>query len=361
MQSSRDSSVWRTLAVAFGDGLAFGVGVHLTQSAARRAIAKPATGPSTSDFHPRVTGIRPAAEPAAPSLNPTRLEPAAPNSNTILALIDGRFREVGGQIDRRLAELEVKFQMALADLNERVRAELDAHDRSRAGDAEARVDALRAEVAALLAEQRHAASAEMRTLRGQMITVHKEFAETLSRLVDEQISRTVDDRLQPMEQRLQQAVREELRTASETAASALRHEFDAKVQGMNAELAAKDRQVAELRRLVEEHDHTVLDLVVSLGQSCLQAAERISMPVAARLDQSPPALQPNVPEASEPPAQAVPGCRRERSFRRCSRLCPAVTIAVTVASTDRVVLPDGDVQPAPAALRLGWASARKIA
>src|ERR1039458_4652385 len=30
MQNSRDSSVWRTLAVAFGDGLAFGVGVGPT-------------------------------------------------------------------------------------------------------------------------------------------------------------------------------------------------------------------------------------------------------------------------------------------------------------------------------------------
>ena len=36
MDTSRDSSVWRSLAVAFGDGLAFGVGMTLTQKAGRR-------------------------------------------------------------------------------------------------------------------------------------------------------------------------------------------------------------------------------------------------------------------------------------------------------------------------------------
>src|SRR5258708_4121209 len=116
MQNSRDSSVWRTLAVAFGDGLAFGVGVHLTQSAVRRAAAKPAI----EDFHPRITGIQP---PTAPVPHP-RLEPSPANSSAMLSLIDGRFREVGGQIDRRLAELEVKFQIALSELNTELKTEL---------------------------------------------------------------------------------------------------------------------------------------------------------------------------------------------------------------------------------------------
>src|ERR1017187_8378129 len=121
MQSSRDSSVWRTLAVAFGDGLAFGVGVHHRQSAARRAIAKP--GPA--EFHPRVTAIQPRIQP--------RIEPPG-SASAVLSLIDGRFREVGGQIDRRLAELEVKFQIALSDLH----SELDARDRSLSTGAESR-------------------------------------------------------------------------------------------------------------------------------------------------------------------------------------------------------------------------------
>ena len=327
MQSSRDSSVWRTLAVAFGDGLAFGVGVHLTQSAARRAIAentarraiaentarraipegaarRAVAETAPSEFHPRVTGIQPPAQP--------RLEPAA-SSSAVLNLIDGRFREVGGQIDRRLAELEVKFQIALTDLNAGVRNELDTHSQSSATNSEARIEALRAELSALLAEQRRTASDELRTLRSQMITVQKEFAETLSRLVDEQISKTIADRLEPLEARLQQSLREELRVAAETTSVAAQQAFDARLQTLQDALAAKDRQLGDLRRLLEEHDRTVLDLVVSLGHSCLQAAERISVPVSARpVEPAPPAApeapapDPDLPGfAQQPPAKAL--------------------------------------------------------
>ena len=42
MQYSRDSSVWRTLATAFGDGLAFGVGVALTRNAAQLVATRSA-------------------------------------------------------------------------------------------------------------------------------------------------------------------------------------------------------------------------------------------------------------------------------------------------------------------------------
>src|SRR5580704_16942056 len=44
MQSSSDSSIWRSLAVAFGDGLAFGVGVKLSQNAARQIGAPQRSG-----------------------------------------------------------------------------------------------------------------------------------------------------------------------------------------------------------------------------------------------------------------------------------------------------------------------------
>src|SRR5882672_2048026 len=40
MQGSRESSVWRTLAVAFGDGLAFGAGLTLTSQAVRTATPR---------------------------------------------------------------------------------------------------------------------------------------------------------------------------------------------------------------------------------------------------------------------------------------------------------------------------------
>ena len=113
MQSSRDSSVWRTLAVAFGDGLAFGVGVTLTRNAARIAAARsvtPAPRPVngwTSAIEPRRIEQRGEKENAS---GPLPLAGASLNhraADAVLAAIDGRFTEIGGQIDRRLAELEV--------------------------------------------------------------------------------------------------------------------------------------------------------------------------------------------------------------------------------------------------------------
>src|ERR1035437_10475594 len=56
MQNSRDSSVWRALAVACGDGLAFGVGVTLTRNAARLAAARSAT-PELRPINGRITEI----------------------------------------------------------------------------------------------------------------------------------------------------------------------------------------------------------------------------------------------------------------------------------------------------------------
>src|ERR1039458_7515550 len=63
MQSSRDSSVWKSLAVAFGDGLAFGVGVKLSQGAARHPETKPRPDVGGQSSHGGYCG--PAVKPIA--------------------------------------------------------------------------------------------------------------------------------------------------------------------------------------------------------------------------------------------------------------------------------------------------------
>ena len=148
MQYSRDSSVWRTLAAAFGDGLAFGVGVALTRNAAHLV----------------------AARSAAP-------------------------------------ELESKARLDLETLT---------------------------------AQARFQAEADMQSMREQMAAVHEEFARTLERLVDDRI--------------------------------------------------AAARQIDELRERVERQERNLLNLVMALGQSCLQAAGNISAEEPA-----PPAAHPELP------------------------------------------------------------------
>ena len=245
MQNSRDSSVWRTLAVAFGDGLAFGVGVTLTRNAARLAAARSAT-PELRPINDRITEIEQRMERAR-AAGSLPLAGAPLNhraADAVLKAIDGRFTELGGQIDRRLAELEVKVKIELGAL--------DAQDHSLAAGVETRLDVLRGEITEAVAAQRQNIDAGMRGLRAQMTAIHKEFAETLARLVDEQIATTIATRLQAVEEELRETVREESR------------------------LSGQDQQIAELRQRVESQDRNLLSLVMALGHSCLEAAERIS-------------------------------------------------------------------------------------
>jgi hypothetical protein len=239
MQSSRDSSVWRTLAVAFGDGLAFGVGITLTRNAARLAAARSAT-PELRPINGWIGEVEQRRGEQTAAASPLNHKAA----DAVLTVIDGRFAEIGGQIDRRLAELEGKITAEFVALDEQ--------DHSLAEGVEARIDGLRGEISEAVTAQRQSIDADMRGLRAQMMAVHKDFAETLARLVDEQITKTIAAGLQTVKEELRETIREETR------------------------LSGKDQQIAELRERVDRQERTVVNLVMALGQSCLQAIERIS-------------------------------------------------------------------------------------
>ena len=98
MQTRRDSSVWKSLAAAFGDGLAFGVGVKLSQNAARR--------PETNSRR----------ELAAPSpLDRKVLEAVA-------TALEERLKEHAGQVERSMAAARHRVDEEMAGM----RAELAA-------------------------------------------------------------------------------------------------------------------------------------------------------------------------------------------------------------------------------------------
>src|ERR1019366_551936 len=91
----------------------------------------------------------------------------------------------------------------------------DAQDHSLAAGVETRLDVLRGEINEAVAAQRQTIDADMRGLRAQMTAIHKEFAETLARLVDEQIATTIATRLQAVEEELRETVREESRLSGD--------------------------------------------------------------------------------------------------------------------------------------------------
>ena len=210
MQNSREDSVWRTLAVAFGDGLAFGVGMNLTQNAVRMAAGR-------GDAE-----LQPLAERLAAIEQ--RIDRAKANGGLPSpASLDARITELASQFERQLTEAEVKVKIQLESLHSRDRALAQTFD------------------------------AQMASLREQMVTLHREFAETVSRLVEEQIEAGVTARLEPLEEKLRAAIREEA-------------------------VRASDLVSAELERRLEARDRNVLQLVLALGQTCLETAERMSPP-----------------------------------------------------------------------------------
>ena len=133
MDSSRDSSVWRSLAVTFGGGLALGaVGMKLTQTAMRPAEAPPRSEPNT--LTDRLSTMERRLEQMAQSPAPTRTPAASqppPSASidqkvleAVIGAVDARLHEHAGQIDRRLADLEARLAvMQSLDQQDRQSAE----------------------------------------------------------------------------------------------------------------------------------------------------------------------------------------------------------------------------------------------
>jgi hypothetical protein len=107
MQSSRDSSVWKSLAVAFGDGVAFAVGMKLSQN----AVSRPET-----EARARIEQAPAAPPPVAPPPFDRKVLEA------VVSAVDERLKEHAGQVERRIAESESRVEARVAEM----RAELAA-------------------------------------------------------------------------------------------------------------------------------------------------------------------------------------------------------------------------------------------
>src|SRR5271157_737534 len=208
MQTSRDSSVWRSLAVAFGDGLAFGVGMKLTQSTAARPAGAASPEPNIAPLADRMEQIerrlahveqKPAALPAAAAPFDQKMLEAVVNA------LDARLHEHAGQVEQRLAELESLRQQdhAIASAVENHLEELQDHFINQ-------VEAIR--------------------------------------------QRVEEDRA---------AMRQEVASAVEAASGSAIEESLAPLRTAATE---KDREIAELRQRVEDGDGAMLELLNGIGE-----------------------------------------------------------------------------------------------
>src|SRR5262249_5917525 len=102
MYGTREGSIWKNLALAFGDGIAFGAGVNLSQNAAGR-ITHPGT--NMRSLSERLNEIENRIEHA----RRTDTLPAVFSRKAVeavIAVVDARLREQAGRLERqRGAEL----------------------------------------------------------------------------------------------------------------------------------------------------------------------------------------------------------------------------------------------------------------
>jgi len=148
MPERRGDPLWKSLAVAFGDGLVFAAGVRLAQRAAQRREV--AGSDATS-----------ATLPAAPPTVDHRVVEA------VARAIEEQVAERAAQVERRIADLEAQFAGQLAALAKQDEAAFSSIEKIGAR-CDARLAALRAEwdaeVMALQESQQAAANNAPREL-----------------------------------------------------------------------------------------------------------------------------------------------------------------------------------------------------
>jgi phage shock protein A len=242
MENARDSSMWRSIAVAFGDGLAFGVGMKLTQNAARQSGVPHSGDPALADRFDRLeqrlerlehTAI--AAPEAAPAPEPVGF--ARKVIETVVQAVDERLNEHAKQMERRLAEFEGRVA--------EVRSQFDA----------------------------------------AIVAVHDRVEGEIQGFV-----------------KSEEQLREEMQRVADRASS---FDASAEAV-IETRLAPLRVEITEMRQRLAESDRSVLDLILGIGQMCRQAAERItdSAPLPPESAPPPANTEPPLNATSDAPGAA---------------------------------------------------------
>lgn len=362
MQSSSDSSIWRSLAVAFGDGLAFGVGVKLSQNAARQIgaaqrIEPGGLGERLSQLEQTIRRIERTPQSLAAPEQKSGLDQKV--LEAIVNALEARLKEHAGQVDRQLADLEAKLTLELKGLDEQGHSIAAKVTGNLAALEEKMVAVNRefgAEVARIVAEQLRDQSAAAQQ------SIDEKIAAALDTAVEQRVAQAVHAAMDPLERQLAEAdtrtahqidatVRERLDPLEHTLAemdiraeryiaTAVRERLEPFELQLRGEIAGKEREIAELQRRLAEADTNLLEIVSGIGQVCRQAAERMAKPAPPALPNSLEAAHPLETVATESQAPAadpsaeddpIPGFAQPQKPNRLWRV-PLVSSLVVLAS-----------------------------
>jgi electron transport complex protein RnfC len=325
MQNSRDSSVWRSLAVAFGDGVAFGVGMKLTQSVARQpALVDTDEPPPAVDRFDEIERRMAKLEQA-----PAALPPGGAGAfdrkvmEAVIKALDARLNELSGQVERRLTETEAGIALELKALNRQ--------DHALAAEAGSRMEEVRAKCDSQLATLRQSVDAEFAAIRGAReeleaaaTRIAKEqaaaeldayaarlepalaerIAAAIEAVVGPRVAAAVASQLRVLEDRLREDIRQTAARASSLVASSAATVLEERMGPLRAELAARNAEIAVLRRRMAETDRNTLEILLAIGRVCQEASGKISDPAAPPPAGTAPTMA--LPEPRQAEAQAAP-------------------------------------------------------
>ena len=254
MESSSDSSIWRSLAVAFGDGLAFGVGMKLSQNAARKSER-----PAANVFDPlanrmeqveqRLQRMERAPALLAAASSATASAPRAGNGagafdqkvlDAVVNALEARLKEHSGQVERYLTDLEAKIAIELQSLHQQ--------DQSTASGAQTRLDEVRQVFDQRISAAHERLERDIGSLRAEVVSLNREFAEAVAHIVEQQVAASVKTQADALGQTLDrnvaaaaQAVEERVSSAVEAQTGAAEHRV---TSAMEARVGALEQQLS---------------------------------------------------------------------------------------------------------------------
>jgi uncharacterized coiled-coil protein SlyX len=266
MQNNRDSSVLRSLAIAFGDGLAFGVGMKLTQrSATQNTPTLSLKAPLPVDITPLLDRLNELEErlgkveraPAAIASAPAPFDQKVVEA--IVHALDARLLEQSAHVERRITELEAKLAMELKSLQQQ--------DQSVVAAVQTHIEELNGQINDQLAAIRRRSDEERAAMQRELAALHRDFAGEISEAVN-------------------------VRTAE-----------------LRTEIESRDSRIAELQAQVDYGDEKLRNVVQAIAQACQTVVGRKNTQPEAEPEPMP---QPS-PESpllnftqSRPPAHMLP-------------------------------------------------------
>ena len=286
VEKSKRFSLLRNLAVAFGDGLLFGVAVKFVQESTRRR-EEPTTG--LDRLAERLRKMEDQDRQAQTIDGEALMKPGEGFDRRVLdkviVALEARLTEHVGHVERRIAEMDAQVAIDLkAVLN---------HAASQNGAFEKAVHQIEAEVrVSMEAAQRHGAEQvlgvdeKLTALQDALPAKFREIVDAVRQAMEARLALELQALAAPTQQALQQ-LEGKLTTLREEMPPKIRQIVEAVEAALDARMGAGDRVVASIAEEVRESMEGVAQLRAALGAVTvrLESGDQRAADQAASLDQ----------------------------------------------------------------------------